>query len=311
MQAIGIDIGGTNLRLGVFEETKLLQELRFEANFSAICKNNSPLDAWHKILTVTAESIEAVLQTYPSAKAIGLGFPGFINPSTGVIASSPNLPGLQNVNLAKDLSSMLNRMMGTSRRVVVENDANAAAYGEYCLAGKPLGGLIYAGLGTGVGGGLILNGKPYAGQHGCAMEIGHVIVVPNGRPCGCGNDGCVEQYASASGVVKSYYDATEKQKTAAEIAQLAKGGDHDAIQAYLVAANSLAEALATILKVLDVSYVMIGGGMAGAWGLMEEAFNQRLRSDLIPVLRNKIKVTTSNAHDIAGMLGAALLASAS
>jgi glucokinase len=308
MQAIGIDIGGTNLRLGVFEETKLLQELRFEANFSAIFKNNPPLDAWQKILTVTAEAIEAVLQTYPTVKAIGLGFPGFINPSTGVIASSPNLPGLQNVNLAKDLSSMLNRMMGTSRRVVVENDANAAAYGEYCLAGKPSGGLIYAGLGTGVGGGLILNGKPYAGQHGCAMEIGHVIVVPNGRACGCGNEGCMEQYASASGVVKSYYAATKKQNSAAEIAKFAKAGDLDAIQAYLLAANTLAEALASILKVLDVNNLIIGGGMAGAWDLMASAFNQRLHNDLIPVLRNQISVKISEAEDIAGMLGAAMLA---
>jgi len=301
-KAIGLDVGGTNLRIGVFEGLQLLDENRVQANFSAICESNTPAAAWQKILAVTADGIEGVLGQYPDVEHIGIGFPGFIDPSTHLIAQSPNLPGLTNVNLALELAERL------QRKVVVENDANAAALGEYYLAGKPATGLIYLGLGTGVGGGLVLDGKPYVGHHGCAMEVGHIIVEPGGRLCGCGNLGCMEQYASASGVSLTYYNATQKERTAAEIAALARAGRGNAIKAYEIAAETLAQALASILKVIDVQHIIIGGGMAGAWDLMQITFNQRLNQDLIPVLRQKIKVEVSTAEDIAGMLGAAMLA---
>jgi glucokinase len=302
-KAIGIDVGGTNLRIGVFETLNLIEETRFQADFSTICKNNTPAAAWQTIINVTTDAINSVLTSHPDIAHIGIGFPGFINPDTHAIAQSPNLPGLQHVNLADDLTHRL------QKTVIVENDANAAAFGEYCLAGKPKTGLIYLGLGTGVGGGLILNGQPHVGHHGCAMEAGHITVVPEGRLCGCGNLGCMEQYASASGVSLSYQEATHRKHTAADIAAFATAGDKDAIHAYHIAANALAQALASILKVVDVQHVVIGGGMAGAWDLMENTFNQRLNNDLIPVLQGKIKVERSTAHDRAGMLGAAMLAS--
>jgi len=300
---IGIDVGGTNLRVGVFSGLELIEETRHQANFSQFCKDHSPNEAWQKILTVTANAIQAVITKYPDVKAIGIGFPGFIDPNTQFIAQSPNLPGLNNVNLAADLS----RLIG--KKVIVENDANAAAYGEYCLAGKLVGGLIYLGLGTGVGGGFIdRRGKLYSGQHGVAMEVGHIIIEPNGRLCGCGNKGCMEQYASASGVAISYFNATKQQLSAHQIAELAEAGDKVAIEAYALAANALAQTLASIAKVIDVSNVVIGGGLTGAWSLMQNTFKQRMEADLIPILRGKITVKISSAHDIAGMLGAALLA---
>lgn len=298
--AIGIDVGGTNCRIGVFDGLQLLEETRFQADFSGICQNNSPNVAWQQILNLMEKSIRAVLAKH-DAQTIGVGFPGFIDPITKTIAQSPNLAGLKNVNLAVNLSQRL------AKNVIVENDANAAAYGEYCLAGQPEGGLIYLGLGTGVGGGLILNGKPYAGQHGTAMEVGHIIIEPDGRQCGCGNKGCMEQYASASGVSISYFNATQNKLAAAEIAQLAAKGDGAAITALELAANALAQALASILKVVDVQTVVIGGGMAGAWGLMKKTFTQRLEADLIAVLRGKIQIKISTAQDQAGMLGAAML----
>jgi len=299
---IGIDVGGTNLRVGVFSDLALIEETRFQASFSRLCKEYAPEQAWQKILEVTANAIQTVLLKYPEVEAIGIGFPGFIDPQTHTIAQSPNLPGLKNVNLAADLS----RIVG--KKVVVENDANAAAYGEYCMAGKPEGGLIYMGLGTGVGGGFIdTSGRLYSGQHGVAMEVGHTIIEPDGRQCGCGNKGCMEQYASASGVAISYFNVTKQQCTAAQIAELAKAGNIAAISAYEVAAKALAQTLASIAKVIDVKNVIIGGGMAGAWTLMQKSFTQRLEADLIPVLRGKISVKTSTAHDQAGMLGAAML----
>ena len=300
--SIGLDVGGTNIRLGVFTGLKLIDETRFQADFSRFCQDHAPDEAWQKILRVTANAIQSVITKHPDVQGIGIGFPGFINPQTQLISLSPNLPGIKNVNLAADLSQLI------GKKVIVENDANAAALGEYSLAGKPEGGLIYLCLGTGVGGGFVdASGKLYSGQHGVAMEVGHIIIEPNGRQCGCGNKGCMEQYASSSGVAISYFNATQQQLTAHKIADLAKSGDKQAIAAYDVAANALAQTLASIAKVIDVKNVVIGGGLTGAWALMQAAFNQRLEADLIPVLRGKITVNISTANDTAGMLGAAML----
>lgn len=306
--SIGIDVGGTNLRIGVFKGLQLIDEARFQADFSQICqesylKENQPTEAWQKILSVTANAIQSVLTKHADVQTIGIGFPGFINPKTHIIAQSPNLLGLKNVNLAADLSQIV------GKKILLANDANAAAYGEYCLAGKPAAGLIYIGLGTGVGGGLIYANKPFAGEHGCAMEIGHIIIEANGRKCGCGNLGCMEQYASASGVSISYFNKTQQPLTAVDIATLAKEGDINALEAYQQAGESLALALAHILKVIDVPNVTIGGGMSQAWPLMQAAFDARLNADLIPVLRANIQVKISTADDSAGMLGAAMLSS--
>ncbi len=298
----GIDVGGTNFRVGVFQGEKLVEQYRVEKNLSLMCKKLLPEHVGFEIIRMFTDKITFLMKKYPEVDAIGVGFPGFIDPATHILAQSPNLPGLKNINIAKELGDQL------GKKVVVENDANAAAYGEYCLAGKPVTGLIYLGLGTGVGGGLIYAGKPFVGQHGTAMEAGHIIVEPNGsRQCGCGNRGCVEQYASASGVAISYDELTHQKLTAHEIATLARTGDEHALKAYHQAGESLAMMLAHVQKVLDVPNVVIGGGMSQAWDLMQAAFNARLDADLIPVLRGKIHIKVSDAGDIAGMLGAAML----
>ena len=168
--------------------------------------------------------------------------------------------------------------------------------------------LIYIGLGTGVGGGLILEDKLYPGSNGFAMEIGHLCIVPDGRPCGCGNRGCMEQYASASGVALSYAEFAGINHDAHQVAELAAAGDAHALSAYHRAGDALAQGLSHILKVLDVPDVLIGGGLSESWSLLQPAFESRLNQDLIPVLRGKIKVHHSTSGDQAGIIGAALLA---
>ena len=299
--AIGIDVGGTNIRFGLFEDKNLVVETRLEANIGQVCRALTFETAPAEVIRILSTEIHALQKKYPAIQAVGVGFPGFIAPVSKKIMQSPNLPHLKDFDLCEQLSQSINLP------VALENDANAAAYGEYCLADKPEGGLIYLGLGTGVGGGLIVGGKPFVGFHGCAMEVGHIIIESNGRQCGCGNKGCMEQYASASGVAISYFNATQKQFTAYQIAELAKNKDEAAIEAYELAANTLAQALASILKVVDAQTVVIGGGMTGGWPLMQKTFTQRFEADLIPVLRGKITVKISNANDTAGMLGAAML----
>jgi glucokinase len=299
---IGIDVGGTNLRIGVVDGLQVIHERRMQADFASLCAQNLPDIAWKQIIQVTSLCLHEVLAEYPQVKAIGIGFPGFIDPATGKVKQSPNLPGLVDVDLAFDLSCAI------GKPVVVENDALAAAYGEFRLSEKPLANMIYLGLGTGVGGGLIYHNQPFPGQHGFAMEVGHIIFEPNGRACGCGNHGCMEQYASATGVVNSYKATTGLTIATDEIAALANAGDEAAISAFDLAGEALAAVLAHILKVVDVEEAIIGGGLTNAWSLMQSSFFHTLAQDLISVLRDKVIVSVSTTGDVAGIVGAALLA---
>lgn len=301
---IGVDVGGTNLRVAVVDDLKVVDEYRRHADFSAVCHANPADVAWQQIIAITVEALQQMLRQHPDVTSIGIGFPGFIDPQRGVVLQSPNLPGLRDVDLAGDLARAL------QRPVVVENDANAAAYGEYKLHPQSVSSLIFLGLGTGVGGGLIVDHKLITGTHGFAMEAGHLIVEPGGRLCGCGNRGCMEQYASASGVSLSYEAATGQTLEADVIARLAENGDVQAKAAFELAANALAQALAHILKVVDVQQVVIGGGMSKAWPLMQNAFRQRLEQDLIPVLRGRVDIRISDSGDHAGVIGAACLSAA-
>lgn len=306
MLALGIDVGGTNIRFGVFDGKQLIDITRLEANFSQTCKDISAESAALEVVRILSSEIVNIIEKQPDIEAVGIGFPGFIHPDSRKIIQSPNLPGLSYFDLRNALVDILDLP------VIVENDANAAAYGEYCLANKfsqsAMQSLIYLGLGTGVGSGFVLNGRPYTGQHGVAMEVGHMIVEPDGRQCGCGNKGCMEQYASATGVSASYFKATKQQLSAHQIAVLAQAGDKFALQSYDLAARVLGQTLANLLKVLDVNNVVIGGGMTAAWSLMEKTFKMRFEADLIPALRGDVQIKISTAEDTAGMLGAAMLA---
>ncbi len=305
----GMDVGGTNLRVGVVDGLKVIYEKRITADFSELCRSNSPEVAWQQIIRLVSALLNEALQQFPQLASIGIGFPGFIDPANGFISQSPNLPGLSNVDLAGDLARAINRP------ITVENDALAAAYGEFRLnrsSGSGTGGLIYIGLGTGVGGGLVYANRPFAGEHGVAMEIGHLIVEPldvnpKARACGCDNHGCLEQYASATGITLSYAESSGKTLEARRISELAEAGDQHALAAFSIAGSRLGQALAHILKVVDISHVVIGGGMSPSWPLMQPAFEQRLQADLIAVLRNKINIQISSNDDQAGIIGAALL----
>jgi len=300
--SIGVDVGGTNLRIGVVENTRVIRLQSLHADFARLCRENAADIAWAGILNAIALPLQEMLLAYPQVGSVGIGFPGFIDPVNKAVLQSPNLPGLYRVDLASELSARL------GKPVIVENDAAAAAYGESRLSGDR-GDLIYIGLGTGVGSGLILRGQPYSGQHGAAMEVGHIIVdyTSAARLCGCGNRGCLEQYASASGVMQSYALAGGVELDAIRVADLARAGDTKGRAAFELAGVYLAQATALLAKVLDVRQVVIGGGLSNAWDLMETVFNGRLQADLIPALRSNLAVRISTSGDQAGIIGAALL----
>jgi len=300
--SIGIDVGGTNFRLGVVHDLRVVWERRFQADFSGVCRTQPAVAALETITATLNDAVAEARSAYPNVSAIGIGFPGFIAPTSRQVISSPNLPSLSNA----DIVTPLERHSGLA--VALENDASAAAYGEYVLSGKSDGNLIYIGLGTGVGGGLVLQGQLHGGVHGVAMEVGHLTVERGGRLCGCGNRGCLEQYASTNGVVQTYAELTGKRLSAYEIALAAQQEDKAAVRSFQQAGEYLASALAHIAKVVDVGDVVIGGGMSASWPLMQAAFDQRLQEDLIPALKGKVNVRLSQAQDQAGIIGAAMLA---
>ena len=195
--AIGVDLGGTNLRVAAVDESgKLLSKIELETGVARgrehvideLCRSTAALEAMYK----------GVAQLC----GIGVGVPGLIDSETGRLLESPNLPGWSNY----DVKGEIERRLGTA--VILENDANAAALGEQWMgAGRDFDSMGMYTLGTGVGGGLVLNGNIWRGWNGMAGELGHCNVEPDGHPCNCGSHGCLEQYASATAVVRMAREA--------------------------------------------------------------------------------------------------------
>ena len=193
MYYLGIDLGGTNIAVGIVDE-----------NYQIVARASSKtlLDTAEQVADAMAETARAALKsanlTLDDVPWVGLGSPGTVNRTTGIIEFANNLP-FRNTPMMQMLSDRLD-----GKRVVMENDANAAAYGEY-MAGALKGAqnAVAITLGTGVGGGVIIDGIIYSGSNFAGAELGHTVIVVGGRPCTCGRHGCWETYASATGLIKT------------------------------------------------------------------------------------------------------------
>jgi len=296
---LAADIGGTNIRAAlVAADGSIAEEQRTQIDLGD--RNMTESQLVDKLTNCFAEIIKA----HPQIKAIGAGFPGFFLGGPGVLKTSPNLPKLKNAALASQLSNHL----GIS--VTLQNDALCAAMGEARFgAGKGADNLLHITLGTGVGGGLVLNQKAYTGEFGMAMEFGHLRVVrgDGARQCGCGGKGCVEAYASATAVALRYAEATGHYTDAKGVFERAEIGDQDATRILISAGAYLGESIAEAIKLLDVHTVTISGGLIGAWSLLHPAIMASLEANLIPPLKGTIRVLPSTLRDNAGLLGAAAL----
>lgn len=203
MYNIGIDLGGTNIKVGIVNEN-------YEIISRASVKTNLPRPA-EGIVEGICEAVNLALDDAKigigDVTSIGIGTPGSANRKTGVVLYSNNL-GFDNVHLGEMLKKKLNK------DIYIENDANAAAYGEYLAgSGKGYENVVVITLGTGVGGGVIIDGKIYTGFNFCGAELGHTVIEYNGRPCTCGRKGCFEAYASATALITSTKKAMEANKS--------------------------------------------------------------------------------------------------
>jgi glucokinase len=215
---------------------------------------------------------------------IGVGVPGLVDSESGRLLESPNLPGWSNC----DVKGEIERRLGTA--VILENDANAAALGEHWLgAGREVESMCMYTLGTGVGGGLVLNDAIWHGWNGMAGELGHCNVEPEGHVCNCGSYGCLEQYASATAVVRMAHEAlasgaaTELRKVADEaldarlVYECAMRGDGVAKQVFERVGRALGAAIANMVNTVNLPLYVIGGGVSGAWDAFSPALFDEVR----------------------------------
>ncbi len=200
---IGIDLGGTNIKAGVVSED-------FEIVAKATCKTNLPRPAEDICKDMAAVALEAVDKaglSLDDIEAVGIGTPGTANSADGIIEYSNNL-GFLDFHVVELMKTFIDKPC------YVENDANAAAYGEYVAgAAKGANNAVCITLGTGVGGGIIIDGKIYSGSNFAGAEIGHTVIDPNGPQCTCGRCGCFEVFSSATGLVRMTKEAMEADKT--------------------------------------------------------------------------------------------------
>lgn len=308
--AVGIDIGGTNLRFG-------LVTAKGEVLFEKKTETRSVQGA-DKIISRISQGIASVVKKAENAghsvAGIGAGVPGIISPAEGIVRFSPNLPGWVEVPLKARL------MEGLGIPVYVENDANAYALGEsWQGAGKGAGSLVCITLGTGVGGGIILGGALWRGADGMAGEIGHVTVNPKGPVCGCGNRGCLERYASATAVVErvleALYDGRKSalagykndpgSLTAHIVKDAADSGDKLAKKIYGEAGSYLGVAIADLINLLNIECVVIGGGMSGAWDSLIGPLREEVSKRAFKIPAGRCNIVQGMLGDYAGIIGAA------
>lgn len=277
---IGVDLGGTSTRIGLYD-----QDLNLVNSHSMVTRVAAGPQS---CVEEMGDAIRALLSDgqglgIAGVLGVGIGSPGPINLRTGVLGHLPNFPGWDNFPLRDALAK------ATGLPVILESDANAAAIAEWKLgAGKTTGlnSMAMLTLGTGVGTGLILNRAVWHGMFGMGGEVGHTTLDPQGPVCGCGSRGCLEVFASANALVRLAREAAQSESgtealralvanpegfTTREVADLAKTDDGGARQAFDRLGFYLGLGVADIINMLDVPMIVIGGGVAGAWDLFAPA----------------------------------------
>jgi glucokinase len=283
--SIGVDLGGTNLRIAaVTGQGQLLEKVTLGTKVA--------LGRDH-VIDEMCDAIQRLSGKYKEAGKFlgaGIGVPGLIDLQTGVMRKAANLPGWENYPARAEIERRLG-LPKNDARVVLENDARVAALGEQWLgAARGVANMAVLTLVTGIGGGIVLGGKIWHGMNGMAGEFGHVTIEPEGYPCGCGNRGCSEQYASASAIVRMAREAiaggqapslaqaasSEAEFGAKAIYNLATEGDEHARRIFASFGRYLGILLAGLINVLNLEMYVIGGGVSSAW----DAFAPRMFEEL-------------------------------
>ena len=329
--SIGVDLGGTNLRIAaVTTEGKLLEKITLGTRIA--------LGA-DQVVTNMCDAIHRLIDQYSpsgSFRGAGLGIPGIMDMETGMIRKSANLPGWSDYPVRAEIQRRLRSS------AYLDNDGNMAALGEQWMgAARGVNNMAMLTLGTGIGGGIVLNGKIFYGMNGMAGEFGHVTIEPNGVPCGCGNHGCAERYASATAVVRMAQEAIasglapalakaasdDPEFGAHSVYNLALQGDEDARRIFRRFGEALGILMGGLVNCLNFEMFVIGGGVSSAWDAFAPTMFEVMRersivyaatapddpmakhegasANIPPPTRRKTIVTRALLGSDAGLLGAA------
>ncbi|MBI2680028.1 MAG: ROK family protein [Candidatus Solibacter usitatus] len=300
--SIGVDLGGTNLRAAAIDRSgKMLDKISGSTKFE---------EGRDAVLSDIVSAISALRERCGEAAlaGIGVGVPGFIRIREGFITGSNNLPYLENFPVRDEIS----RRLGA--RVILENDANAAALGEKWIgAGQDVDDLVLLTLGTGIGGGIISCGRILRGAVGMAGEFGHVTVVPNGNPCGCGNRGCLEKHASATAVTAmARLMQLGEELSARDVSELARQDTKEGEKAreiWRIVGESLGIALATAINTFNFPLYLLSGGMLPAWEFFAPEMMRTVerRSFTYRATKTETRIAKATLGNEAGLYGAAYL----
>ncbi len=310
---LGIDLGGTKIAAGVTDEKgKILAKAE-----SATLAGRSYQEVVRDMASCALSAMEEADCTAEDIQSIGIGIPGIAENETGTVIFCTNL-GWHDVPLRQELSQYLNKP------IFIDNDATLAGYAE-SVAGVSQGAdcSVFMTLGTGVGGGIVIGGKPWAGVHGVASEIGHITMVIDGIPCTCGKSGCLERYCSATALIRMGQEAAAKHpdsqialKAGQDPAQItgklvidsAKAGDPVAVSVFNDYTRNLALAINNVISFLDPEIVVLGGGISHAGDFLLEAVRRLIPQFLMFKTMPYPRVELAVLGNQAGIIGAAMLA---
>jgi glucokinase len=299
---LGIDIGGTNVKLGVIrtgDQFAVLKKISIPTNSS------DPADQF--VQRVAEATKRIISETGQKPVGVGVGCPGLIDPKSGMVKKSPNLPNLPHFPLRDRLQSLL------GLDVEIQNDANAAALGEFLFGpSKGINNLILLTLGTGVGGGVVADGHLLQGADNAAAELGHVKVeFTNGHPCACGKSGCIEAYAGAAGIARIAQDLGAHSPAAGKfdthaLADAAKSGNQAAQKTFFIVGQYLGRAIANFIDTFNPEKVVIGGGASATMELLRPGIHQAVDEYAsFPETLSRVQIERSAFPDDINVIGAA------
>jgi glucokinase len=308
--AIGIDLGGTSIKLGIVTNSGKIYEknkIRTEAE-------KGPKKVIENIKTGIRE---LTLNSTHRIEGIGIGCPGVVTPGKGIVENPPNLPGWEKVNIGRIIYHEF------EREVYVDNDANAAAIGELTFgSGRKYKSFIMITLGTGVGGGIVIDNKIYHGDFGAAGEIGHISIDYKGPKCNCGSYGCIEAYAGNQYLKERVRKKLKKHPESKlwklinndlskvsprNIQTAAEMGDKFGQAVIEELGVHLGSAFTSLCNVLDISVFIIGGGLAGFGKPLFDSIEKSLCSRVMAPIRSRVKVLPAKLKNDAGIKGASAL----
>jgi glucokinase len=305
MAVVGIDLGGTQLRVAVADDRGRLRTVVRHPTEAARGRQH----VIDRIVSAVAEALDHDGTTRRRVRALGIGLPGPVDPAAGLVISPANLPGFRNVPLNRILAR------ATGIPSFLHHDAHLAALGEHRRgAARGASELIYVTVSTGIGAGLILGGELYAGAHGIAGEVGHIVVQRDGPRCTCGNRGCLEAIASGTGIARAARESAYKTPSSAlhrlehphaeDVARAARAGDELANAILENAGIYLGLAMGTLVNLFNPQLIVLGGSVIKAGSLLLAPMRHSMNASSWKASRRGLRIVRPELGDDAGLIGA-------